>query len=235
MTPLNIVGYLFAAAVTYSCVQYLRDGGLKEDLQVFKGRSPKEWAEIVVGDLAAVGALIGLYTLSFAAPKMAQGVLQFSWMQLLATKGENAQGSNQMLSGAMIPYFGPIFLLLLFVNLPRLAAAEEEEFRLGTKNWKHAVPRSISFGLMHMIVGLPLSVALALSIPGMWFTSQYFKGGVARSTAAHAVYNMMLATVLFVYVVQSQFAPHPAKSDPKKPANVKIKSDANIRVPGGKG
>lgn len=197
ITPVTAIGYLFSAAVTFSCVRHIATGGLKDDFHVFKGRSGKVWAEVVLGDFAAIGALVGCYELS----RYGGQLLNWSWLDLFATKGESVQGANQMIVGATIPIFGPIFLLLLFVNLPRLAAAEEDMYRDGTRDWFRAIPRSLIFGLVHMIVGVPLWCGLTLSIPGLWFTSQYFKGGVERSTMAHALYNMMLASVLLVAVV----------------------------------
>jgi hypothetical protein len=196
LTPVTLIGYLFTAAVTFSCVRHIVTGGLKYDFHVFKGRPFLEWLEILVGDVLAISFLVGCYFLSPHAGKF----LNMSWLDLLATKGEKVQHANQMLVGAQIPVFGLVFVLLLFVNLPRLAAAEEEAYRDGTKDWFHAVPKSILFGLMHLVVGLPVWAGLALSIPGMWFTSQYFKGGIERSTMAHAIY-MILASVLLIFVV----------------------------------
>jgi hypothetical protein len=227
LTPLTIIGYLFATAVTVSCVLYLRSGSLKADISVFRGRSWKNWVEILAGDLAAISALYLCYlavSMAKAGSFFAQ-VLNFSWLQLLATKGEKAVGMNQMLAGAQIPWLGIPFVILLLVNLPRLAAAEEESYRLGTRDWKHAFPRSLSFGLMHMVVGVPLWCGLALSIPGLWFTLQYFRGGVSRSTMAHALYNMILASVLLVFVVYANIE----EAETSQRANSKHRAEKTLR------
>ncbi len=208
MTPLTIIGYLFTAAVTVSCVVYLRSGWLKKDLSVFAHRTWRDWVEILLGDLLAIGFLFGCYELvSAIGNPILDKVLNFTWLQFLALKGERVLGINQLLAGAQIRYFGIPFVILLFLNLPRLAAAEEESYRLGTKDWLHAIPRSLMFGLMHMVVGVPLWCGLALSVPGLWFTRQYFKGGVERSTMAHALYNMILASVLLIVVVEANLSP----------------------------
>jgi hypothetical protein len=201
MTLLDGVGYLFAAYVTVSCVRHLAKGGLKNDYAVFKGRTWRTWALILAGDIAAIGILILAAVGSTYAPPW----LSYSWLMLLAPKNQPVQATNQMLAGAQIPLFGVVFVIILMLNLPRLAALEEDEFREGTKDWKDAIPRSLKFGLMHMIVGVPLWCGLALAIPGMWFTSQYFKGGVSRSTMAHALYNFMLASLLSVYVFWTNY------------------------------
>jgi hypothetical protein len=204
MTPSALIGYCFAGMVTISCAHHLVKGGLKEDFQVFKGRPAAVWAEVLLGDLVALAALIGCAMLSESLPK--RNILRWSWLDLVADKGHMGEGANQMVAGATIPFFGVLFVILLFLNLPRLAEAEELSFRDGTKDWLHAVPRSLGFGLMHMVVGVPLWLGLALAAPGMWFTSQYFKGGVSRSTMAHGIYNMVLVIALFVYVLLANFS-----------------------------
>ncbi len=79
-------------------------------------------------------------------------------------------------------------------------------FRLGAEGW--SAPRLIGmgllFGLAHALIGIPLGVALALSIGGWWFTAVYLwgfrRGGRARalleSTLAHLAYNACVLAVL---------------------------------------
>lgn len=180
--------------VTYNCGRHIFTGGLKEDYDVFKNRTKTDWAQVVIGGVALLAMIYQMAMLSDRFPSL----LRWSWLKLLETPGEKVNGTNLNVAGATVPIFGIFFLILLIVNLPRLASYEEEMFRDGTRDWKDAVPRSIKFGLFHMLVGVPLWAALILSIPGMWFTYHYFKGGLSRSTMAHSVYNMMLATALFV-------------------------------------
>ena len=114
----------------------------------------------------------------------------------------NGQG-NIMLSGLQWKYYAMLFLPVLLFALPSLARYEEDDFREGTRNWAQGVKRSIKFGLVHLIVLIPLGAAFALSIGGLWFTHQYFKGGVERSTVYHSVYNSIIVVILFVTVVIS--------------------------------
>ena len=108
-----------------------------------------------------------------------------------------------MLSGLQWKYYAMLFLPVLLFALPSLARYEEDDFREGTRNWAQGVKRSIKFGLVHLIVLIPLGAAFALSIGGLWFTHQYFKGGVERSTVYHSVYNSIIVVILFVTVVIS--------------------------------
>lgn len=78
---------------------------------------------------------------------------------------------------------------------------EEELFRDGTRNWRHVLPRSLVFGLMHLLPGVPIAAALALTIAGLWFTRQYFRGGVARSTTYHLAWDYELVDVVTIALV----------------------------------
>jgi hypothetical protein len=115
--------------------------------------------------------------------------------------GDGSGQGNIMFSGLKWKYYAMLFLPVLLFALPSLAKYEEDDFREGTRGWADGVKRSIKFGLIHLIVLIPLGAALALSIGGLWFTYQYFKGGVERSTVYHSVYNSIVVAVLFVTVV----------------------------------
>lgn len=220
VTPTQVIGWAFTAYVSYSCIDYIRSGEMRDDFGVFKGWSGRNWARLIAGVLVCFACLIGVAFLGDHLPHW----LKWSWLSLLATKGESDSGANLNLAGATVPIYGPIFVLLLMANLPRLAGYEEEMFRKGTKNWVDAVPRSILFGLMHMIVGVPLHVALGLAIPGMWFTAQYFKGGLKLSTATHAFYNMLMATLLLSWVITDQVNMLSAKPSTKPAVEAKTRN-----------
>ena len=97
-------------------------------------------------------------------------------------------------------YFGLAFLVLLAVNLPRYAHMEEEWFREGTISWEQGLLMSALFGLAHCLVGVPIGAGLAISVAGLWFTHQYFVGGVELSTIHHATYNLILVSILFLFL-----------------------------------
>jgi hypothetical protein len=65
------------------------------------------------------------------------------------------------------------------------------------------VLRSLTFGLVHCLAGVPLGVGLAITLAGLWFSWQYKKGGIERSTIYHSTNNLIaailiLAVILFV-------------------------------------
>jgi hypothetical protein len=108
-----------------------------------------------------------------------------------------------------------VFFILLVPALPLFAEAEERMFRLGAERrtrWGR-LRRSVEFGLVHAIIGIPIGVALALSIGGLYFTSRYMRvfrrtgdenAAMLESTRAHTAYN---ATVLVLIVIAVIFSP----------------------------
>lgn len=117
--------------------------------------------------------------------------------------GDGTGQGNVMFEGLRWKYYAILFLPLLLFALPSLARDEEEVFRAGTQNWRSGTVRSVVFGLMHLVVLIPLGAALALSIGGLWFTHQYFQGGVERSSTYHAAYNSIIVSILLVLAVLS--------------------------------
>ncbi len=122
--------------------------------------------------------------------------LDRSWLYLLPGTGGHA--GNLGLMPMQIKYFGIVFLLLFAVSIPDLARSEEVRYRKGTKNWRQGVWRSLRFGLAHCVVGVPLYGGLALTVGGLWFTLQYFRGGVEGSTLHHATYNWIVVSAALV-------------------------------------
>lgn len=125
------------------------------------------------------------------------------WILSFFIGGDGSGGANLVFSGLQWKWYALVFLPVLAIALPHLAEIEERSFREGTRNWKHGIIRSIRFGLEHLIMMIPIGAALALSIGGLWFTHQYFKGGRERSTTYHAAYNTILVMVAFVAIIFS--------------------------------
>jgi len=192
------IKYLVCAYLTFMLLETAWRLGLKSSLAIIKSITPLVVLQNV-GILALVGAAgVGLY---FAFP-----VLQWSWLYLLAGSSGGARAMNVALLPVTVEYFGLVFLVLFGLTVPYFARAEEMRFRLGTKDWRDGALRSIGFGLSHCWMGIPIAWGMALTIGGLWFTYQYFKGGVGRSTMHHTAYNLIVVVCLFVGVAYSTFA-----------------------------
>lgn len=110
------------------------------------------------------------------------------------------------------------FWLLLVFGIPFWAKLEEYIFRHGANNWKQICTRSIQFGLVHLLAGVPLIGGIILILPGFLFACRYKyvyerhlrktnnlfeaqEAGVLASTADHALYNAILVTMLILFLL----------------------------------
>ena len=149
----------------------------------------------------AVGATVGgaAYGLTTASPVFKKNPILWVISELFHVGSGNGQ-ANLIFSGLNWKWYAVVFLPVLAVAVPRFARTEEVKYRTGTRNWFDGSLRSLRFGLVHMFMLIPFGVSLALTIAGLWFTHQYFKGGVERSTIYHAAFNTTIVVVLFVAV-----------------------------------
>ena len=137
--------------------------------------------------------------------------MTWSWVSMLGS-GPDAPSGNIMSapfkSGSVV--FISIFWLVLSLALPYLAKCEEQVFRSLVFGVKNRIITSIKFGLFHMVVGVPLSVALILSVVGYIFSIFYVRTynkafkkdpdtaddvALNVSTSVHAKYNFLLITL----------------------------------------
>ena len=156
--------------------------------------------------LAAVGGTAAaLITL---VPPLAIG-----WWTLLGGQGNPAFGSSDVTSGTVWSWLLPlVFVTLLVPALPLFAQREEEIFRLGAelRTRRRRWWKALQFGLVHAVVGIPVGVALALSIGGLYFTHCYLRvqrttgdrdAALLESTRAHTAYNALIVSLLAVTLV----------------------------------
>jgi hypothetical protein len=198
MTPLQVLLAAFAAWLVWDLLSYVRSGTIRRHATVFLGRSWVQWVAAVSGGLAAF-VVVAIVALSLVA--LWPAGFGFTWLRLLATPADGpVEGVNLMVAPATIPWFGFAFLALLMFNVPRLARLEEDVFRRGTRGWRDGCLRSVKFGLAHCLIGVPIGWGLALSVGGLWFTWHYFRGGVRRAWFYHVIYNLMLLTILGVWL-----------------------------------
>lgn len=84
------------------------------------------------------------------------------------------------------------FLLPLLLLLPWLAYVEEELFRAGLEDasWPRVVLASVAFGLVHLVMLVPLGAGLAISLAGFAYALAYrhgHRGGASRELPAVAL------------------------------------------------
>jgi hypothetical protein len=135
-------------------------------------------------------------------------VLSFGWWTALGGRGNPAFGITERTEGTWVGLVVPlVFIVLLTPALPLLVEREEMLFRAGAETWpwwKRLGKGALLFGLAHAAVGVPIGVALALSIGGAWFLRAYLRGyrgggrgpAVAESTRAHLAYNLTIITIV---------------------------------------
>lgn len=93
----------------------------------------------------------------------------------------------------------PITCLTVLFTLPTLATYEEIFFRQPINSATGAILLSVAFGLVHMLVGVPLHTGIALILPGLWWSYLYLNSGsLAAPVMSHTTFNLIAVTVLFV-------------------------------------
>ncbi len=143
--------------------------------------------------------------------------LKYGWLHLFGGSGNILVAPVVELSSSTTPWirlFVPLFLLAFAFMLPFFANWEEKEFRKGYLDHSSIIKQSIMFGLIHCTVGIPISIGIALIIPGLFFAVKYKNAfyrnlkkmsasdaeeeAVMVSTTYHTMWNMILVTVAFV-------------------------------------
>lgn len=118
--------------------------------------------------------------------------------------------SRSVLIRSLIPLFFVAFILIV----PFAAHSEEKSFRKGYNTWSKITKKSIEFGLIHCIVGIPIGAGIALIIPGFFFAFKYKQAlernpenfsfywekeneAVMVATTYHTLHNTFAGIVLF--------------------------------------
>src|SRR3954470_9612529 len=146
--------------------------------------------------LALTGVLVAAAALYTIPP------LRFGWWTAIGGTGNIVTGGTTRTAGTALEWLVPlVFLALLAPALPLFAEREELIFRRGAEHWsfRRRTTQGVKFGLVHLIMGIPIAVALALSVGGWYFTWAYLRGfrrshgdqhaAVMESTRTHLAYN----------------------------------------------
>lgn len=148
----------------------------------------------------------GYYLIAHLAPWTRWG-----WWSALGGEGNVVLGHSDVVadaSAAWVQRVAPIvFLIALLCFLPAAARREERWFRLGAERRSPARRLLIAlvFGLIHLIMGIPIAAALALTAAGWGFQAIYLRAYAQRSsrhdaimasTHVHLAYNLVLMTLV---------------------------------------
>jgi hypothetical protein len=205
LVVLAVVGLRLVQAVTLSRSQR----GRSLSRQIWTGL---RWRHIWPAPLVLAGVLL------VAIPLLYVPVLRWGWWSALGGDGNPVFGSSNTTTGTVWAWLIPlIFMALVLLALPLFANAEERMFRMGAQRWstRQRVMKVLQFGLIHAVIGIPIGVALALSVGGAYFMAVYLRSyartgsaneATLESTRAHTAYNAVIITTVALAVAVSAVA-----------------------------
>lgn len=129
--------------------------------------------------------------------------LDWGWWTAIGGTGNVIVGGSERSGIGPLQWIAPlVFLTLIIPMLPLFAEREERMFRVGAESQSVArrARRAVEFGLVHLIMGIPIGVALALAVGGGYFTWAYLRGfrqggreaGLLEATRSHLAYNLVI-------------------------------------------
>lgn len=148
-----------------------------------------------------------------ASVLMAVPGLAWGWWSSIGGEGNPVFGSSDATAGSALEWLIPLaFMAMLLPALPLFAHAEENIFRSGAEHWTvtKRTLKTLQFGLVHAIIGIPIGAALALSIGGAYFMRVYLheyagthsrRQATLESTAAHTAYNGVILIIVAIALV----------------------------------
>ena len=147
-----------------------------------------------------------------SSPLLMVPVLRWGWWSSIGGEGNPVFGSSTSTTGTIWEWLIPlVFMALVVAALPLFANAEERMFRTGAQFWsrRRRALKVVQFGLIHAVIGIPIGVALALSVGGAYFMSVYLRSfaltgssseATLESTRAHTAYNATIIISVAVVV-----------------------------------
>jgi hypothetical protein len=160
-------------------------------VQVWRSVRPRH----VLGSVALLAVVLGVFTALLAFVPVTQyglgslvgfdGNAVFAPVEEVAVRAggtplsEGGGGTPWWVDAAIVAFLG-----LLGALLPWLAFGEERLFRLGLE--RATLPREVwmalRFGLVHLVMLIPVAAALAVAVAGFWY-GRVYRGAYARTRA----------------------------------------------------
>lgn len=203
---LNIISFLIISLTLYTAFKdYRKDSSLIKKVY-FERPLDYLWAFLM---FVGVSILV-ISFMSFTLPKF----ITWSWFTLFSDDKSGGNVITTAFNGQSIVFI-VLFWSILALALPYLAKGEEEIFRSNVFGIKKRILVNLKFGLLHMIMGVPLFVAFILAIVGYFYSIIYVttfdkhsKMGldfekcndyaVDASTSVHTKYNLIIVTIAAV-------------------------------------
>ena len=173
-------------------------------------RSPRTrviWRGLRLRHVASALLIIPLVVAAYLLITQLAPWTQWGWWSALGGQGSLLLGTPETSAAApasRVVQIAPfVFVAAIFCFLPAAARREERWFRLGTerRDASRRAASALAFGLMHLLMGIPISAALALAVAGWMFQRVYLAGYARRasrhdalmsSTHVHQAYNLAL-------------------------------------------
>ena len=189
---IKVIGYLLAIMAIRDAFKMFR-----KDKSLLKLYVSRNW-DWLWSFLLVISVFISVGFIIYLEPP---AWLKFSWISFIS----GGQSQN-LVTSPMSSGFTPIVLVfwaLMVFSLPYLAKMEEIMFREGVIDLGARIKKSIIFGMVHMVMGIPLFVAMLLCITGFIFSIRYCKvygilgseEALLASTSLHMKYNFILITI----------------------------------------
>ena len=198
-TALESVQLGVLAMIVMAVPKAMRDRKQRVVLHGLRGRH-------FLGGLKSIGVTVvsaGLL-LSLDSP------LRWGWWSMMGGHGNVvfAQTQPSAAGGLSLSVcLGAACVVLLLVMLPRLALAEERHFRRGdqARSLPQRLLGSTRFGMMHLIMGIPIGAGFALSVAGVMFSRASRRGyrvtgtkvgALLESARVHLAYDLIVLAIV---------------------------------------
>lgn len=208
MQPLDLLTLavlaFFGSRLLVSFRRSLAPDARRHSLELVRGLRLRHFLPVPLVLAAVIAAAFGLTSIH---------PLDFGWWTAIGGQGNPAFGVTDRTAGTAYEIIVPVlFVVLLVPALPLLVEREEMAFRLGAEGWSTTkrIFKAVLFGLIHAIIGIPIGVALALSIGGAYFTLAYLRrfratgsrrAAIFESTRCHLAYNLSIVALVAVVLV----------------------------------